>query len=269
MQKLFLVIILLCSLGYAKKSMVVLDPAAIEILYMIGAEDEIVAIPEMKNIKPIEKTNKLDKIGTFTNPNLEKIISLKPKRVILTSYSIGLKDQLERYKIETLQLPVSTLKDIYKNILTLGKLTNKEYEAKKVAQDFMSKIEEIRANPVNQKGVFIYSSTPLMVFGGDTLPSDILETIGVENIAKDIVGERPILSAEFLVGKNPDIIFYGLRIKDRDELVKANQSFKFLKAIQENKVYFLELHTLLRGSPEIINQILRIQHDLAKNIEAQ
>ena len=38
---------------YGKNSMVVLDPASVEILYMIGAEDEILAIPDMKNIKPI------------------------------------------------------------------------------------------------------------------------------------------------------------------------------------------------------------------------
>ena len=79
---------------YGKNSMVVLDPASVEILYMIGAEDEILAIPDMKNIKPIEKTSRLTKVGTFTYPNVEKIISLKPKRVILTSYSIGLTEQL-------------------------------------------------------------------------------------------------------------------------------------------------------------------------------
>ena len=94
------------QLGYAKKTLIVLDPASIEILYMIGAEDEIIAIPDMKRIEPHEKTSKLQKVGTFTHPSIEKILSLKPQTVILTSYSIGLKDQLEMHKIQTMLLPV-------------------------------------------------------------------------------------------------------------------------------------------------------------------
>lgn len=250
-----------------KGSMVVLDPASIEILYMIGAENEILAIPDMKNIQPVEKTSKLEKVGTFTNPNLEKIVGLKPKIVVITSYSVGLKDSLERYGIKTIMLPVNSLKSIHDNILKLGELTGKQENAQKVAANFNAKVEQIKANPIGKSGVFIYSGTPLMVFGGDTLPSDVLETIGIKNIAKDVVGEKPILNTEYLVGKNPDIIFYGLRVKDKDELLKANAAFKHLKAIQNGNVYHLELHALLRGSPSIIDQVLQIKEDLEKKIK--
>ena len=260
-KNLFTIIMITCYCMYGKNSMVVLDPASVEILYMIGAEDEILAIPDMKNIKPIEKTSKLTKVGTFTYPNVEKIISLKPKRVILTSYSIGLTDQLKRYNIETLQLPVTNLKDIYNNILTLGKLTNREEQAKKVATEFMQKIEHIKTTPINKSGVFIYSSTPLMVFGGDTLPSDVLYHLGITNIAQHVEVNKPIVNAEFLTSKNPDIILYGLRINNRDELLRANPSFKYLKAIKNNQIYFLEIHTLLRGSPNIIDEMLKIKND--------
>ncbi len=266
MKKLFFVIFAMLYVIYAK-SMIVLDPASIEILYMIGAEKEIIAIPDMDNLKPLDKTSKLDKVGTFTHPNVEKILSLKPKIAILTSYSIGIKDQLEKYGIKTMQLPANKLQDIHDNILKLGELTNNNERAKIVAKDFMDKLQQIKANPINKSGVFIYSATPLMVFGGDTLPSDILEIIGINNIAKDIVGRQSILNSEFLVSKNPDIILYGLRISNKDELVKSNPSFKYLKAIKNNHIYFLELHSLLRGSPSVIDEILRIKNDLENTIK--
>ncbi|STQ85640.1 ABC transporter substrate-binding protein [Helicobacter muridarum] len=252
----------LSVLGQSKNTMIVLDPASIEILYMIGAEDEILAIPDMKTIEPKEKTKKLQKVGTFTNPSIEKILSLKPKIVILTSYSIGLKDQLERQKIKTMQLPVNSLKDIQNNIITLGDITNKQENAKKLLDDFNDKLVQIKAMPVNKRAVFIYSATPLMVFGANTLPSDVLDAIGVDNIAKDIVGQRPILSPEFLLKENPEVILYGLRITDKNELINANPAFKHLNAVKNDNVYFLELHSLLRGSPNIINEILRIKKDI-------
>lgn len=265
MYRFLLFFICLFGIGFAKNGLVVLDPASVEILYMINAQDEILAIPDMKNIKPLKETAKLQKVGSFTNPNLEKIVSLKPKLVILTSYSIGLKDQLQKFHIETLELPVTNLNDIYKNILTLGKITQKEGNAKKVASDFMQKINMIKASPINKSGVFIYSATPLMVFGGDTLPSDILTAIGIRNIAQNITGDKPILSTEFLVNQNPDIILYGLRIKDKDELLRSNSSFQYLNAIKQNRVYFLELHSLLRGSPSIIDEIVELKKTLKSN----
>ncbi len=261
MRKVFTLLICLLCFGYAK-SMVVLDPASIEILYMIGAEDEILAIPSMKNIEPVERTSKLETIGTYTRPNLEKILSLKPKIVILTSYSIGLKEQLKAYNIETKMLPVETLQDIYKNILTLGELTHREQKAQAVAKEFMQKIEQLKANPIKKNGIFLYSATPLMAFGGDTLPSDVLQTIGITNIAAHAIGKQPIINPEFLVAKDPDVILYGLQISSKDELLRANPAFQYLKAMKQDHVYFLELHTLLRGSPSIIDQIVRIKKDL-------
>ncbi len=265
MKKLFLFVFIICFCN--AKSMVVLDPASIEILYMIGAEEEIIAVPSMGNLKPVDKTSKLDTVGTFTQPNLEKILNLKPKIVILTSYSMGLKDQLEKYGIITKELPANTLQQIHDNILTLGKMTNREDKAKIVAKEFMEKIEKIKAKPINKSGIFIYSATPLMVFGGDTLPSDILETIGINNIGKHMIGRQSILDTEYLVSKNPDIILYGLRIASKDELVKSNTSFKYLKAINNNNVYFLELHSLLRGSPSIIEEIIKIKKDIETTLK--
>lgn len=266
MRKIFALLLCLFYFGYAK-SMVVLDPASIEILYMINAEDEILAIPSMKNIEPIERTSKLETVGTYTRPNIEKILSLKPKLVILTSYSIGLQEQLKSYGIKTLLLPVATLQDIYNNIITLGKLTNREEKAQDVAKEFMQKLEKIRANPINKNGIFIYSATPLMAFGGDTLPNDVLESIGIKNIASHAIGKQPIINPEFLVAKNPDIILYGLQIKSKDEILRSNPAFQYLKAIKNNNVYFLELHSLLRGSPNIINQITKIKQDLEQKMQ--
>ena len=59
---------------------VVIDPAVVEMIYMLGGEDRIVGIAKLENSKiwPEDKTEELKSVGTFINPSLEKIISLKP-----------------------------------------------------------------------------------------------------------------------------------------------------------------------------------------------
>ena len=68
---------------------VVLDPAVIEMVYLLGGEDKIVGIARLENSKiwPEEKTKKLESVGTFINPSLEKIIALKPDLVITAFHS--------------------------------------------------------------------------------------------------------------------------------------------------------------------------------------
>ena len=263
------IIFFICGIFFSHlsaKSMVVLDPAVIEIMYMIDAQDEILAIPDMQNIKPLDKTRALEKVGTFTNPNLEKILKLKHKIVVITSYSLGLKDQLNRHNIQTIMLPVNSLKDISNNILEIGKLTNKEEKARELSNSFNKKLQDIAADSINKTGIFIYSSTPLMAFGGDTLPSDVLDTMGIKNIAQNVSGNNPIISPEYLIKSNPDIIIYGLRVKSEKEFLDSNPAFKKLKAVKNNNIYFLELHSLLRGSPSIIDEILHIKHIFSKKV---
>ena len=68
---------------------VVLDPAVVEMVYLLGGEDKLVGIAKLERSKiwPEEKTEKVESVGTFINPSLEKIIALKPDLVIESFHS--------------------------------------------------------------------------------------------------------------------------------------------------------------------------------------
>lgn len=264
MKKIAILICLILSFVEGKK-LVVLDPAAVEIIYTIRGEASILAIATMQgsSIYPEEKTAKLDSVGTFSHPSLEKIITLKPDIVILSSYSLGLKENLERFGIQTLLLKADTLYDIAQNITTLGEITSQIANAQKARKDYEDKIKIVKKHPLNKKGVFIYSSHPLMVFTKGTLPDDIFNTIGVNNIAKNIVGSRPILNQEFILKENPEIVLYGLRINNEKELLQTNPLLSRVKAFQNGEVYYIDFHTLLRGTPRIIDEIIKLKDKIS------
>ena len=150
------------------KKIVVLDPAVVEMLYLLNAEDRIAAVAHSQTtgIWPEDKTKDLPDVGTLAKPSLEKIISFSPDLVVLSIHSTGLAKDLEAHGIKTVSFPANSFDDIFNNFLEVGKLTGKEDEAQKITAEKKEKLEEIKkSEPLNKKGAFIYSASPMMAFG--------------------------------------------------------------------------------------------------------
>ena len=50
---------------------------------------------------------------------------------------------------------------------------------------------------MNLKGAVLYTVSPMMGFNEKSLPGEILDILGVENIADNLIGDKPIISQEF------------------------------------------------------------------------
>ena len=65
-----------------KKRIISLTPASTEILFALGLDEEIIGVSTYCS-RP-GKAKEKERVGSFSSPNIEKIISLKPDLVILT-----------------------------------------------------------------------------------------------------------------------------------------------------------------------------------------
>ena len=236
---------------------VVLDPAVVEMVYLLGGEDKLVGIAKLErsNIWPEEKTEKVESVGTFINPSLEKIIALKPDLVIESFHSSDAIDKsLSSNNIEIIKIQANSIEDIFKNFQKVAKILGKEKEAEKIIAEKKQKIEEIKKiDTAEKKGLFILAPTPMRVFGKGTLPNDIMEMLNIKNIAAGMEGMSPTLTPEYIIKENPDIILTF--VKDPQEIVKANPQIKDISAIKNNKFVVLETGQILRGSPRMIDYI--------------
>ena len=236
---------------------VVLDPAVVEMVYLLGGEDKLVGIAKLERSKiwPEEKTEKVESVGTFINPSLEKIIALKPDLVIESFHSSDAIDKsLTSNNIEIIKIQANSIEDIFKNFQKVAKILGKEKEAEKIIAEKKQKIEEIKKiDTAEKKGLFILASTPMKVFGKGTLPNDIMEMLNIKNIAAGMEGMSPTLTPEYIIKENPDIILTF--VKDPQEIVKANPQIKDISAIKNNKFVVLETGQILRGSPRMIDYI--------------
>ena len=236
---------------------VVLDSAVVEMVYLLGGEDKLVGIAKLERSKiwPEEKTEKVESVGTFINPSLEKIIALKPDLVIESFHSSDAIDKsLSSNNIEIIKIQANSIEDIFKNFQKVAKILGKEKEAEKIIAEKKQKIEEIKKiDTTEKKGLFILAPTPMRVFGKGTLPNDIMEMLNIKNIAAGMEGMSPTLTPEYIIKENPDIILTF--VKDPQEIVKANPQIKDISAIKNNKFVVLETGQILRGSPRMIDYI--------------
>ena len=245
---------------------VVLDPATVEMIYMLGAEDKIVGVANLERSKvwPEEKVAKLESVGTFMKPSLERIITLKPDLVITSALTDdNLNNGLKSNNIEAKRIQANSIEEIFTNFMEVAKMLGKENEANKIIAEKKAKLEEIKKMAtINKKGLFVMSASPLMVFGNDNLPNDIMKLLNIKNIAENQKGRNPIVTPEFIIKENPDMIITLL--PNPSQIVATNPQLKNVNAIKNSKFIVVNSSQILRGSPRTIDQIEEIAKAVTK-----
>ena len=248
------------------------DPSAVEIFYLIGGEDKISAVAKTKinKIYPEEKTELLETVGSITRPSIEKIISLNPDLVILNPMgAVKTAELLKKYNIPYFIDRSVTFDEIFLKTKIYGIFTGQEKNAEKLIEDKKNKLLKIKneIEDKNLKGVILYSSSPMISFSKETIPSEIMEILKIKNIADSFPhGKKGIISPEIMLTENPDIIIGTMKIHSAEDIVKANEFLKYSKAYKNNNIYVFESEKILRATPRIADGIEEI-YEVVKNVE--
>lgn len=250
------------------KRLVVLDPAIVEMLYLLNAQDNIVAIakPTTSKIWPEEKTEKLISVGTYTKPNLEKIIELKPDLVITSFHSINTINELKKFNIDAMSMQANSVEDIYKNIKRIGELVDKNNEANTIINDLKVEFEKVATHSslAGKKAVVLFSINPIMAFSNKALPGDILSKLKLENIVSDNKAQAPILSVENILLANPDFIIIIGTDTQKDSFLRTYPTLKSTTAAKNDKIISVSSSILLRGTPRIKDGIKKLFEQINK-----
>lgn len=248
------------------------DPSAVEIFYLIGGENKISAVAKTKinKIYPEEKTKLLESVGSITRPSIEKIISLNPDLVILNPMgAVKTAELLKKYNIPYFIDRSVTFDEIFLKTKIYGIFTGQEKNAEKLIKDKKNKLLKIKneIEDKNLKGVILYSSSPLISFSKETIPSEIMEILKIKNIADSFPhGKKGIISPDVMLTENPDIIIGTMKIHSAEDIVKANEFLKYSKAYKNNNIYVFESEKILRATPRIADGIEEI-YEVVKNVE--
>jgi len=236
-----------------------LAPSITEIIYAINASDKLIGVTIFCNYPEDAKSK--TKIGGYTTPSVEKIISLNPDLV----FAHDLTDpdhisQLQNANITVVVINTSNNIDgIYYNIRTIAKYLGKEKEGENLIDNMKKRVEFIKKTKEN----LIFSSPkmaqivwidPLWISGRETFINDIMETAGGINVYSDVYRWQTV-SIETLITRDPDIIIAPVGSTGHAVYneIKYNTNFKNLKAVKNNDVYPIDEDIILRDGPRVID----------------
>jgi len=225
---------------------IVLTPGYAETLYAIGCGDKIVAVDNgtAEGGYPAEVHQK-PTVGKAWNPSLEKIIEMDPDLVIAYPYSADAISSLEE-KIPIYYVAYEkSLEDVMEGIRTAGLLTGHISEADNVVSDMQMHIDEIvdKTEGLNRTmRPLVYFETSSVVgkcAGPDTEGNDLIYKAGGINIAADEPTSYPILSTEYIIEKNPDVILIQWYTQTTVDDLKNRSGWDSINAVKNDRVYKL------------------------------
>jgi iron complex transport system substrate-binding protein len=193
----------------AKPSRIVsLSPTSTEMLFAIGAGEQVVAVDDQSTYPADAPKTALSGF----EPNIEAIASYRPDLVVFSNGAIV--DKLEALKIPGLfHDAAATLDDTYRQINELGQATGRPGDASKLVADMRKEIGEITATVEKLEGEPTYyhelDSTYFSVTS-KTFIGRVYTLLGLKNIADAADAQNtgyPQLSAEYIIEANPDLIF--------------------------------------------------------------
>ena len=189
-----------------------LVPAVTEILFAIGAGPQVVAVSSYNNFP--EQVKALPRVGALLDPDVERILALRPQLVVSYGSQTDLQAQLGRAGIAVYNYRHTGLAGIFDAIRGVGRASGRREEAERLARDIETKMDAIRTRVKGRRRprtLLVFERDPttlrgIYVSGGRGFLHDMLEVAGGENVFADTDREAVQPSHETLLTRAPEVI---------------------------------------------------------------
>jgi len=227
-------------------------PNMTEIVFYLGEGKRIVGRTDWCNWP--EEAQRIPSVGGLQDPNIERIVQLKPDLVLASSHFQ--KETVEL--LESVGIPVYVglagreYEEVYHLIRSVGLLLGIPEMADEKVKDMQDQMERIRkkteAIPNKPRVYYMISfgDEGDYTAGSDTHIAQLIRWAGGRNVGDVIRGWR--FSVEGLVKEDPDMILVrqggGIPLQ-----LKNLSPYKELRAVREGKVYEIDIDSIDRMGP--------------------
>ncbi len=246
-----------------------LAPSNTEILFALGLDDEVVGVTEFCDYPP--QASEKEKVGGFSDPNIEKIVSLAPDLVLATAAYSQAAEDLDALGIRSIVLEPRSVDEVVDAIRLVGQIAGREEEAGEVVAGILNEVDYVRKvvgdipRARRVKAFYLVWDEPIMTVGPGTLLHDLVTIAGGVNVAGDVPQEYPTFSLETLVARNPDVIM-APRVPGPGgpdpEAIKGKGGWDALSAVRADRIYLLEDDLVSRPGPRVAKGLLEVARAL-------
>ncbi len=235
-----------------------LSPGATEVLYAVGAADRIVATDRFSDFPEAARaTPKLE----YSNPSAEAAVGHTPDLVIMATRQKGQVPQFRALNLTVLYLEEpTTIQGVLDQITMLGGLTEHAREATTLAGAMRQRIDAITGKVASVTAgprVFYEVSPDLYSASPDTFIGSSLALLKAQNIAQGAASPFPQLSAETVIGANPEVIILSDAdsAKQSAETVAARPGWSEIAAVKSRRIHAIDPNLANRPGPRVVDAL--------------
>jgi iron complex transport system substrate-binding protein len=236
-----------------------LSPTATEILFAIGAGDQVAAVDSLSTYPPEAPVTDLSAYEL----SLEGIASHEPDLVVL-----GLDDETVEAGLAGIGVPVLVqtsalvLDDTYDQVAQLGEATGNVDTAAAVNAEIRAGIEELVEARAGDEEVRVYHELDETFFSASSASfiGQLYSLLGYENVADAADPDRtgyPQLQAEQIIGADPTLIVYTDAYGYGDDVIAARPGWDSISAVETGNIVQVDDDIASRWGPRVV-ELLRL-----------
>ncbi len=254
----------------AAKRVVSLAPSNTEILFAVGAAEQIIGRDEFSDYP--EEAKALPSVGgSMGEYSVESIVALKPDLVLAAEInSPELVKQLEDLGLTVYYLKnPKTFEELYVNLEIAAQLTGED--PTKLTDSLKARVAAVdeKIMPLSFRPMVFYeidATDPAKpyTYGPGTFGDMLISRAGGFNVGNDLTDPYPQISLEQIVVSNPSIILLGDSMWGvTAESVLARPGWETIEAVKSKQIFPIDDNLISRPGPRLIDgleQLAKLLH---------
>jgi len=234
-------------------------PATTEMLFAMHAGDRLVAVGTYDHFPP--EVERLPRVGALLDPDVERIITLRPDLVVLYGTQSDLRSQLDRAGIPYFPYVHRGLPDVAETIRSLGARVGLAREADTLAAGLERQVADVRTRVATRprpRTLLVFGREPgslrdIESSGGVGFLHDMLEAAGGSDVFADIKQQSVETSTEMVLARAPEVIIELRYAQGRSRTVDlaAWDALPSVPAVRNHHVYALQGDEFVIPGPRV------------------
>jgi iron complex transport system substrate-binding protein len=252
-----------------------LVPNVTEMIYAMGAGDRVVAVSSYDTYPP--EATKLPNVGALLDPNVERILTLRPDLVVIYGSQEDLQRQLAKAGIAVFEYRHAGLDGVTATVRAIGERIGMAAKAEAVATHITRGLDEVRQRVRGRprpRTLLVFGRERLSLrgiyaSGGTGFLHDMLTVAGGDNVFADVKSESVQATTEQIIARRPDAIVEvratnsAFPLGEHEAELRTWSVLASVPAVRNHRVLFLFDDRIVIPGPRVVEgtrEIARALH---------
>jgi vitamin B12 transport system substrate-binding protein len=244
-----------------KPTIIALSPHIVEMLYDIGAGEQIIGTTSFADYP--EQAKSIPVIGNYLRLQIEKVISLQPDYIIAWK-SGNPSDDLARLKQLGFNIVYSqpnSFEDIAKEMREFGALTGHKAQAESKAKQLLIDLEKITDQYHDKTSITVFYelwARPLTTVAKGSWPQQFLDICKAQNPFKKASAAYPQINIETVLLTPIQLIIQPLSVNQTDKEAYAWENWPIIPAVANKQIIQPDADAIHRMTMRSLNELTKL-----------